>query len=166
MSDFSPSDLYDAPIDAAEAQAIAKANAKPVGDYVTNPDQFGEFSDTVQTADDGRASVSFFGRAAVTKRTETVANTLRFKLSPEARNKKIYDGDTDTGQVDPNKHDLQTLLYAEAVATVTTVNGEPPKNFGQLVAWLKGGVYALNTMLGRDGELVVLHVKAARKGRA
>jgi len=160
-----PSELYDAPIDAQQAAEIQKRNAKPAGDYTTDPESFGELTDTVQKSDDGRTSVSFFGRATVTRKTEVVTNALRFKISPEARNKKIYVDGADTGQVDPNKDDLQTRLYAEAIGTFTQVNDEAPKNLGQLVAWLKSGVYTLNTMLGSDGELVVLHIKAPRKRR-
>lgn len=162
---MNPSDLYDAPVDAEEAAAIQKRNAKPAGDYTTDPDTFGELTDTPSQDDDGRASIAFFGRAAITVRKtgETVANTVRFRISPDARPKKIYENDQDTGRVDPTKNDSQTKLYAEAVGTFAQVNGEPPKNVGQLVAWLKSGVYVVNTMVGRDGELVVLHIKAPRK---
>ena len=161
-----PSDLYDAPIDAAEAAEITKRNAKPAGDYVTDPDAFGEFSDTIRKAEDGRVSIAFFGRANRSSRgRETVANTLRFTISSEARRKKIYADGKDTGQVDENKDDLQTRLYAEAVSTFTAVHEEAPKNLGQLVGWLKSGTYTLNTMLGSDGDLVCLHIKPARRSR-
>lgn len=160
-----PSEQYDRAIDVEEAQEIARRNAKPAGDYVTNPEAFGAFTDTPRTGEDGRFSVSFFGRASITKKGETVANMVRFELSPDARKKKIYVDGVDTGQVDPNKDDLKTRLYAEGIAAFTQVNGEAPKKLDQLVDWLKTGTYTLNTMLGSDGELVVLHLKAPRSGR-
>ena len=151
-----PSDMFDAPVDAAAAQEIQKRNMAPGGNYVTDPDTFGELTVTPSTNEDGRRVFGFFGRCKYAGRGEEVVTALRFRLSPDARPKKDVDGNVVEG-----KDDLSTRLYAQAVGAYVRANdGAAPKTLRDLADWIKGTTgLRLRTMQGSD-DLVVLSISA------
>lgn len=155
-----PSSFYDAPVNAQEAEAIRKRNLPPSGDYETDPEEFGEFSCTPSTSEDGRVTFTFFGRARITRKGETTEASLRYRISPDARTKKNFE----TGEEMEGKDDLQTRLWAEAVGVYAAQREEGPKNRRQLCEFLQGARLRLNTMNGEDG-LIVLHLKAPKAQR-
>ena len=158
--DETVSDMYDAPIDAQEAEAIKKRNLPPSGDYDTVPEEFGEFSVTPSTNEAGRLTFTFFGRGRTQRKGEVTESSLRYRISPDQRNKI----DFATGEEVEGKDDLQTRLWAEAVGVYAAVQGEAPKNRRQLIEFLQQASIRLNTMNGEDG-LIVLHIKAPARAR-
>lgn len=165
MSDIEelPADVehwYDEPVDAKEADAIQKRNQQPAGDYETVPEEFGEFSCTPTTNDEGRLTFTFFGRGRTQRKGEVTEASLRYRISPDARTKRNFE----TGEEIEGKDDLQTRLWAEAVSVYAQAQGEAPKTRRQLVEFLQQTPLRLNTMNGEDG-LIVLHIKSVRRGR-
>lgn len=153
----SPSDLFEQPVDAKEAAEITKRNMAPAGEYVTDPEEFGQLSVTAQVNEDGRRVFAFFGRMTHVK--EQVQAQVRFRLSPDARPKK----DFQTGEIIEGKDDLNTRLYAAAVKAYTLGHdGATPKKLGDLTEWLQtvGGL-RVGTMQG-DEDLIVLRLNAPR----
>ena len=155
------SEMYDIPVDVQGADSVRRRNQQPAGDYETVPEEFGEFSCTPSTSEDGRVTFTFFGRGRITRKGETTEAALRYRLSPDARPKKNFE----TGEEIEGKDDLQTRLWAEAVALYSNGNGSAPGTRRHLLEYLQAARIRLNTMNGEDG-LIVLHLKAARPGRA
>ena len=161
----SPQEYFDQPIDASAAQEILKRNRKPQGDYTTDPERFGDLVVTTRVGDDGRFTVRFFGRMTQSKRgAEAVTNAVAFSLSPQRRPKKIWVDGQDTGQVDESKDDLQTKLYAQAIALYTEVTEHAPKKLDDLVEFLKSARYVVQTMAQGD-DLMGTALKKVRVGR-
>lgn len=165
--------LFDKEADLAGAKAIKKRNMAPAGTYITNPDDYPVTVIPVKVAEKDkagdetgstRATATIIARATATIKGEEAIALLRFSISPDRRPKKIYDGRDWTGEVNEQKDDLSSRLWADVtdMYAETHSTDAPPKQ-SDIVDYLRTFPVALRTMQGDDG-LIVLGI-SARRGR-
>lgn len=150
-------------IDAKEAEEIKKANQPLAGDYVTDPESFGDLTITreVLADDNDRVLYQLAGRMRSARRGhEDTVNFIRFRLSRDRRAKRDYE----TNEEVPGKDDIKSRLYSDAVDVYKGAHDDAtPKTMKDLTEWLAStpGV-RVNTMVGDRGDLIVLRIKPAR----
>ena len=150
-------------------QAIRDSGA-PAGTYTSNPDEFPlqvypeyrDEKDVEGQVTGKRKGVTFRGLFSGTFAGKVERARIRFSISPDYRQKKVYVDDQWTGEY-LEKPDNQSKLYAQAVKVHEAKVRELPKTFLALVEWMQQNPISVRTMIGRDGEPVVLNVVAARR---
>lgn len=160
--------FQDEVINAEQVNQIIRDSGAPAGTYQSDPDEYPlnaypkerEEKDLDGNVIGKRRSIDIVGLFTM-KDTTT---RIRFTISPDYRQKKVYVNDEWTGEY-LEKPDSQSKLYAMAVKAYETTVKEMPKGVMQLVEWLTSNQFRVRTMIGRDGDPVVLNVTAAGRGR-
>jgi len=164
--DETPS-FYDEPVDVKAAIETQKKNRPPQGNYVAMLEEFEPAISRNEPFEDDpqRRTYAVFLRAGQRlKGGDVVEQSLRFRISPDVRPAR----DFETGELQENKDDIASRLWAELVAAYFTVqgeDGEPLKTHGQLFDFIKNTPLVYNTMNNDQGGLIVLHIFAPRKTR-
>ena len=153
---------------AEQVNQTIKDSGAPAGTYQSNPNEYPinaypqqRDEKNVEGAVIGqRKSINLVGLFTM----KDVTTRIRFTISPEYRQKKVYDGDSWTGEY-AEKPDSQSKLYAQAIKAYEASVHEMPKGVIALVEWMKVNPFRVRTMQGRDGDLVVLAISPAGRGR-
>lgn len=154
------------------SEAVDKAireSGAPAGTYTTNPDEYPlnvfveerEEKDADGAVTGKRRQITLTGLVFATIAGRDEKARVRIRISPDVRQAKVYEGDQWTGEY-LNKPDSQTKLYAQAVKVYQATVKETPKTVVALVEWLKENPFRVRTMVGRDGEPVVLAISPLR----
>ena len=160
--------FQDEVINAEQVNQTIKDSGAPAGTYQSDPDEYPlrafpmerEEKDLEGQVTGKRRSINITGLF----RMKETTTRIRFTISPDYRQKKVYEGDQWTGE-HLEKPDSQSKLYAQAVKVYEATRKELPKSIPALVEFLIESPIAVRTMVGRDGEPVVLNVLAPRRGR-
>lgn len=124
------------------AATIRRDSMDPAGTYVSDPEEF-PLRYTVEEFK-GRRNVTLFGLVTLVKPRDknaklpehAVRAQLRFRLSPDRRNKLVYDeNNTPTGE-ETQTPDASSVRWLEAREAYRTVVGEEAKQDIQVVEFL------------------------------
>ncbi len=159
--------FQDEVINAEQVNQTIRDSGAPAGTYTSNPEEYPlnayvkerELKDVEGAVIGKRRSIDIVGLFQM-KDTKT---RIRFTISPDYGKRKVYEGDQWTGEY-LDKPDSQSKLFAQAVKVYEAARKELPKGVPQLVEFLREESFSVRTMVGRDGEPVVLNV-LARRGR-
>jgi len=154
------------------SEAVDKAireSGSPAGTYTTNPEEYplNVFVEEREEKDaDGkvtgkRRQITLTGLVFATIAGRDEKARVRIRISPDVRQAKEYDADTWTGGY-LNKPDSQTKLFAMAAKVYEATVKDKPKSVVALVEFLKENPFRVRTMVGRDGEPVVLAISPTR----
>ena len=151
----STSDMYDIPVNVAEAQDVLKRNLPPAGTYITMVDEYEPDVKPIKFEGDDRQFFNVFVRAAQQVRGgDVVEQGLRFKFSQEVRPAVKFG----TTEVIEGKDDSASKRYAELVKAYldySNGDGEPLKTLGQLITFIQTVPLNIRTMQGDNGLQVV-----------
>ena len=155
-------------INADQINQTIRDSGAPAGTYQSDPDEYPlnaypkerELKDVEGAVIGERRSIDIVGLFTM-KDTKT---RIRFTISPDYGKRKVYQGDEWTGEY-LDKPDSQSKLYAQAVKAYEATVKEMPKGVPQLVEFLVSTPIRVRTMVGRDGEPVVLAISPAGRGR-
>lgn len=155
-------------INAEQVNQTIKDSGAPAGTYQSDPDEYPlaaypkerELKDVEGQVIGKRRSIDIVGLFAM----KDVKTRIRFTISPDYGKRKVYEGDSWTGEY-LDKPDSQSKLYAQLVKAYEAQVKELPKNVPALIEWAVSTPIRVRTMVGRDGEPVVLAVSPAGRGR-
>ena len=155
-------------INAEQVNQTIRDSGAPAGTYQSDPDEYPlnaypkerELKDVEGAVIGKRRSIDIVGLFSM-KDTKT---RIRFTISPDYGKRKVYEGDQWTGEY-LDKPDSQSKLYAQSVKAYEATVKEMPKSIPALVEFLTSTPFRVRTMVGRDGEPVVLAVSPAGRGR-
>ncbi len=157
-------DVWDAEIDHAEEDRIAKRAMAPAGYYEVAKLEGGDIKEReveyYEEADNGlrlvrkpRKRVSYYGMGQKEHDGRVVTTRLRFSICPTPG----YGKDYQTGEPSTQKLSNDFKLYQACKKAYEQVLGEKPKSPRQVLDYLSRYPVKLRTMQGNDG-LVVLDV--------
>ena len=164
--------FQDEVINAEQVNQTIRDSGAPAGTYQSQPEEYPlnaypkvrELKDVEGAVIGTRRSIDVVGLFVGRFEGEDVKTRIRFTISPDAGKRKVYEGDQWTGDY-LDKPDSQSKLYAQAVKAYESSVKEMPKNVIALVEWMKESTFKVRTMVGRDGEPVVLAISPAGRGR-
>ena len=164
--------FQDEVINAEQVNQTIRDSGAPAGTYQSQPEEYPlnaypkvrELKDVEGAVIGSRRSIDVVGLFVGRFEGEDVKTRIRFTISPDAGKRKVYEGDQWTGDY-LDKPDSQSKLYAQAVKAYESSVKEMPKNVIALVEWMKESAFRVRTMVGRDGEPVVLAISPAGRGR-
>ena len=164
--------FQDEVINAEQVNQTIRDSGAPAGTYQSQPEEYPlnaypkvrELKDVEGAVIGTRRSIDVVGLFVGRFEGEDVKTRIRFTISPDAGKRKVYEGDQWTGEF-MEKPDSQSKLYAMAVKTYEATVKEMPKTVPALVEWMKESTFKVRTMVGRDGEPVVLAISPAGRGR-
>ena len=164
--------FQDEVINAEQVNQTIRDSGAPAGTYQSQPEEYPlnaypkvrELKDVEGALIGTRRSIDVVGLFVGRFEGEDVKTRIRFTISPDAGKRKVYEGDQWTGDY-LDKPDSQSKLYAQAVKAYESSVKEMPKNVIALVEWMKESTFKVRTMVGRDGEPVVLAISPAGRGR-
>lgn len=136
-------------------ETIRRDSMDPAGTYVSDPEEF-PLRYSVEEFK-GRRNVTLFGLVTLVKPGKgakmpehTVRAQLRFKLSPDRRNKLVYVDNQPTGE-ETNTPDAASVRWIEAREAYRTVHGEEAKQDIQVVEFLTEHPVYFSMFQGRQG---------------
>ena len=164
--------FQDEVINAEQVNQTIRDSGAPAGTYTSQPEEYPinaypkvrELKDVEGQVIGSRKSIDFAGLFVGRFDGKDVTTRIRFTISPEYGKRKGYEGDQWTGEY-LDKPDSQSKLYAQAVKTYEATVKEMPKGVLQLVEFLTSTPFRVRTMVGRDGDPVVLAISPAGRGR-
>ena len=164
--------FQDEVVNADQVNQTIRDSGAPAGTYTSQPEEYPlqaypkvrELKDVEGQVIGSRKSIDFAGLFVGRFEGKDVTTRIRFTISPEYGKRKVYEGDQWTGEF-MDKPDNQSKLYAQAVKAYESSVKELPKNVLALVEWMKESSFRVRTMVGRDGEPVVLAISPAGRGR-
>ena len=159
-------------INADQVNQTIRDSGAPAGTYQSNPEEYPlqaypkvrELKDVEGQVIGSRKSIDIVGLFTGRFDGKEERARVRFTISPEYHNRKVYEGDQWTGEY-LDKPDSQSKLYAQSVKAYETTVKEMPKSIPALVEFLTSTPFRVRTMVGRDGEPVVLAVSPVGRGR-
>ena len=159
-------------INAEQVNQTIRDSGAPAGTYQSQPEEYPlqaypkirELKDVEGQVTGSRKSIDFAGLFVGRFEGKDVTTRIRFTISPEYGKRKVYENEQWTGEF-MEKPDSQSKLYAQAVKAYESSVKELPKNVLALVEWMKESSFRVRTMVGRDGEPVVLAISPAGRGR-
>lgn len=140
-------DLHTAEVNVDEARQVIQRSLPPTATYETDPATNGPLTVTVAKVQEKRGGqptgtfrtvITMSGRAVAYNvrneegEVEDIPTGIRFRMSPEVRNKVDFETQEDT-----DKDDIQTRLWAQAVAAYKATYKEDPKTQAQVVEYLR-----------------------------
>jgi hypothetical protein len=160
--------FQDEVINAEQINQTIRDSGAPAGTYQSDPDEYPlnaypkerELKDVEGAVIGKRRSIDIVGLFTM-KDTKT---RIRFTISPDYGKRKVYENESWTGEY-LDKPDSQSKLYAQAVKAYEATVKEMPKSVPALVEFLIATPFRVRTMVGRDGEPVVLAISPAGRGR-
>ena len=164
--------FQDEVVNAEQVNQTIRDSGAPAGTYQSQPEEYPlqaypkvrELKDVEGAVTGQRKSIDFAGLFVGRFEGKDVTTRIRFTISPEYSKRKVYEADQWTGEF-MDKPDSQSKLYAQAVKAYESSVKELPKNVLQLVEWMKESPFRVRTMVGRDGDPVVLAISPAGRGR-
>ena len=159
-------------INAEQVNQTIRDSGAPAGTYQTNPEEYPlqvypkvrELKDMEGQVTGSRKSIDIVGLFTGRFDGKEERARVRFTISPEYHRRKVYEGDQWTGEF-MDKPDSQSKLYAQAVKAYEAGAKELPKNVLQLVEWMTQNPFRVRTMVGRDGDPVVLAISPTGRRR-
>ena len=159
-------------INADQVNQTIRDSGAPAGTYQSNPEEYPlqaypkvrELKDVEGQVIGSRKSIDIVGLFMGRFDGKEERARVRFTISSQPAKKKVYVNDAWTGEY-LDKPDSQSKLYAQAVKAYESSAKEMPKNVLALVEWLRENPFRVRTMIGRDGDPVVLAISPAGRGR-
>jgi hypothetical protein len=160
--------FQDEVVNSEQVNQTIRDSGAPAGTYTSDPEAyplsvFPEVREEKGVNGDvtgQRKCATIMGLFTGTFEGKEVRTRIRIRLSPDYRRAKVYEGDQWTGEFQ-NRPDSQSKLYAQAVKVYEAKVKETPKNVLQVIEFLRENPFRVRTMVGRDGEPVVLAISPA-----
>jgi hypothetical protein len=162
--------FQDEVVNSEQVNQTIKDSSAPAGTYQSDPEVYplSVFPEVQEEKDVNgnvigqRKCVTIMGLFTGTFEGKEVCTRIRFRLSPDYRQAKIYVDDQWTGEF-RDKPDSQSKLYAQSVKVYEAKMKEIPKTVLEVIEFLRENPFRVRTMQGRGGEPVVLAISPVRR---